>query len=329
MRLLYISSGKKTLSDLNPNMIHAFKQLEKKSDRFRFASFLLLRQPVKKLIKKIRSFQPDIILVFGHDNHVVFPHLKNIGVPVGLWVVNDPYNLSNYDWKARLYDFVITQESSCVSYYQKMGKPCIHSPLAADPRKYRPMNVPAKYRSDICFVGNGWPARVDFFNRLTPFLRRKQFILIGERWNRLTQYQKMKSHILKTTIPPSETAKYYNGAKIVLNIHRSYNDGNKNPLNLPAHTPNNRTFDIAACRAFQLLDYRRDLGRFYKIGEEIVCFKGMNDLKKKIDYYLIHEAERKKIASRSYHRTLKEHSYTARLRILLEELETHVVKRNR
>ena len=47
----------------------------------------------------------------------------------------------------------------------------------------------------------------------------------------------------------------------------------------------------------------------------------MNDLKKKIDYYLKHESERKKIAEAGHRRALKDHKISDRLKILLNEVK--------
>ncbi|QKG85169.1 glycosyltransferase [Kroppenstedtia pulmonis] len=329
MRLLYVSSGKRTLSDLNPNMIGAFRLLTRKVKGFRFESFLRLHESGEELNRKLRLFKPDVILVFGHDNHPVLPQLRGSGAPIGLWVVNDPYSLDNYRRKVPSYDFIITQDSGSIPFYQKMAKPCIHLPLAVNTTIYRPRSVPDSYASDVCFIGNGWPSRIRFFNRLSSYLQDKKFILIGAKWEKLNDYDRMKAGIINRTVSPQEAARYYNGAKVVLNIHRSPNDINKNPLRLPACTPNNRTFDIAACRAFQLLDQRRDLNRLYDPGREMVSFVNLKDLVEKMDYYLQHQTEREKIAARAYRRTIQDHTYMKRLLVLLQRLPGVIRKTGR
>jgi spore maturation protein CgeB len=199
--------------------------------------------------------------------------------------------------------------------------------LAVNPAKYRPVNVPPKYRSDICFVGSAFPVRLHFFDQMTPFLLKKRFIIIGQWWERLKNFDHLKHRIHNDPIPPSEVVKYYNGAKIVLNIHRTQNDRRDNHRNLPAYSPNNRTFEIAACRSFQLLSCRRDLPKFYAPGQEMVCFQNLKDLKRKINYYLAHEDEREQIAVKAYRRTLKDHTYRVRLRYLIHLLEKHITRR--
>ncbi|MGM0876120.1 MAG: CgeB family protein [Bacillota bacterium] len=328
MRLLYLSTNKKTLSHLDLNIINAFKQLENEVDHFQFGSIFYNQFYYKKnnsnLIRDIKKFKPDIIIVFC-KYHLPFPSnivqkLKEMKIPIGLWVVNDPYNISIHEKLMNPYHFIITQDSGSMDFYRNKGKECFHLPLAASPDKYFPKRVPGKYKFDICFIGNCWPGRDLFFDNIASFLLTKKFIIIGKKWGNLKKYNLMKHHINNTIIPPNQVANYYNGSKIVLNIQRRQNDVHKNPLNLPANTPNNRTFDIAACKSFQLLDCRDGLDLLYNTGEEIVCFKDINDFRQKVDYYLQNNKERERIALNAYRRTINDHTYLARLRNLISML---------
>jgi spore maturation protein CgeB len=75
-----------------------------------------------------------------------------------------------------------------------------------------------------------------------------------------------------------------------------------------------RTFEIPGCGGFQLSNIVPDLESYYRIGEEIVCFEGINDLVDKIKYYLSHPVERQAIADAGYQRTLAEHTYDRRFK---------------
>jgi spore maturation protein CgeB len=321
MRLLYISSGKKTLSDLNPSIIGAFREIAREETAFQFESYFTEQEPLKHLDLKIQNFKPDCIVVFGHDAYPVMKNIKNLNVPIGLWVVNDPYNIANYEWKVPEYDFIITQDSGTVSYYRrKKRKPCIYLPLAVNPNNYYPMNM--AYQYDVSFVGNGWPGRISFFDQLIPSLVNRKFILIGKGWDKLKHYHQIKNAIVDQTIEPVDVATIYNQSKIVLNIHRDRNDIHKNPQNLPAYTPNNRTFDIAGCKTFQLATCRRDLNLFYELDKEIVCYKTVQDCIEKIDQYLQDDPLREEIAQRAYERTMKDHTYHSRLKEAIKRLQT-------
>lgn len=324
MRLFFITSGcgfsfSPTLTDEDDNIIRAFRQLEKERKGFSFRTFYLKRENPKYLLPRIRAFRPDVVLVFKGFR---FPHkmvnaIQSAGYRVGVWLVDDPYRLKTHYHLVKPYSFVLTQEESCVPFYRKMGKPSFHLPLAVNLEKYGPLpSVPQKYRSDICFIGSGFPVRILMIDKLAPFLRNKDFLLIGQWWHRLKSYSQLRHCIINKPVPPEEVLKYYNGAKIVLNIHRTPNDRHENFKNLPAITPNNRTFEIAGCRAFQLTSARKGLSKFYK-SNEIVTFNGWKDLRKKLEYYLTHKDEREAIAKRAYARTKTHHTYKARLEYLI------------
>ena len=335
MRLFYISSGcgfsfSPTMTDEDYNIIRAFRQLEKERKGFKLEVFLLKKDTSSTLLKRIKAFRPDAVLVFKGFR---FPHryvtaIRKMGYRIGVWLVDDPYRLKTHCQLVQPYSFVITQEASCVMFYRQMGKTCFHIPLAVNTQKYTPSpHVPSKYHSDICFVGSGFPVRIKMFDKLAPYLKYRRFFIIGQWWNRLKSYPVLKRGIINQPIPPSEVTKYYNGAKIVLNIHRTANDRLENFKNLPALTPNNRTFEIAACGAFQLASYRPHLRRYYK-KDELVAFSGWKDLQRKIDYYLKHPHERREISERAYERTLSHHTYEARLTKLIETLNEYIWKEN-
>ncbi|MFC4076926.1 CgeB family protein [Salinithrix halophila] len=330
MKLLYITSGGPSYAELDPNLIQAFRRLEKKLKDFHFQFYRPRVEPIATLFNRVQSFRPDVILSLrGAISGERVTQLRKMGIPVGLFVVDDPYLLRYHSRQVPPYTFMVTQESSCLSFYRKRKKPCIHLPLGVNEATYHPERVPEKYQSDICFVGSALPARLHTFDQMVDFLRKKKFVIVGRWWERLKHYKQLNHGIINQTIPSSETAKYYNGAKIVLNIHRTKNDVKGNPFGIPAFTPNNRTFDIAACRSFQLVSQRKELGRYYRLGEEVIAFKGIKDLKQKIEYYLAHDKERERIAARAYQRTLKDHTYEARLRSLIQVLQVRMNKQTR
>jgi spore maturation protein CgeB len=80
---------------------------------------------------------------------------------------------------------------------------------------------------------------------------------------------------------------------------------------------NPRTFELAACGAFQLVDERELLSECFKVGEEIVTFSSVADLKDKIEYYRDRPEERRRIAARARERVLREHTYEKRLEQML------------
>ncbi|MED4206757.1 glycosyltransferase [Neobacillus mesonae] len=327
MKLFFISSGTKTLSYLDPNIISAFRQIERNVDLpFTFNCFHSDKENIQTLYNRVQKFNPDIIISL---NRFLTPEtiqqLKRLNIPIGLWVVDDPYLIKHHLKIAQMYHFVVTEDSGSVPVYRRKKMEVLHLPLAVNPNYYYPMEVPKQYQYDICFVGSALPIRLKMIDDMAVFLKGKNFIIIGRWWERLKNYALLKPHILNRTIPPNEVAKYYNGAKIVLNIHRTCNDVQLNPQKIPAHTPNNRTFDIAACKAFQLATCRKDLDKYFDINDEIICYQGVHELKDKINYYLQNEEERQNIAENAYQRTMEQHTYVHRLKELIQMIKNNIL----
>ncbi|NIQ01757.1 MAG: glycosyltransferase [Nitrospinaceae bacterium] len=80
---------------------------------------------------------------------------------------------------------------------------------------------------------------------------------------------------------------------------------------------NPRTFEIAACSAFQLVDARSELGDLFHPGREIVPFQDIEDLRDKTRYYLDHPEARLEISRRSHRRVVREHTMEHRMKELL------------
>ncbi|VAX29997.1 hypothetical protein MNBD_NITROSPIRAE03-723, partial [hydrothermal vent metagenome] len=81
---------------------------------------------------------------------------------------------------------------------------------------------------------------------------------------------------------------------------------------------NPRTFEIAACEGFQLVDSRSEMPELFRVGEDIVCFEDLKDLRYKIRYYLNNPDERKAIARKAMERVKKDHTYELRMEEMLD-----------
>lgn len=73
-----------------------------------------------------------------------------------------------------------------------------------------------------------------------------------------------------------------------------------------------RVLDIMAVGGFVLTNYQEEIEEYFKIGEEIEVFHDLDELERKVDYYLKHEDKRLRIAMNGYKKVSKEFSYTAK-----------------
>jgi spore maturation protein CgeB len=284
-------------------------------------------QEMQMLAERVR---PDLVLVLNGMH--VFPenHLQQIdairalGIRTAIWFADDPYFTDQTVRIALHYDVVLTHEQSCVTLYRENGcQQVYYLPLAVDPELFRPQQVEPRYRTDVLFIGTAFWNRVELFNRIAPYLASKKFLLVGGSWDRLSEANyKLLRHGIVDGVPFEETVKYYAGAKIVINLHRDALHGtdNQNHLAISGQSINPRTYEMAACGPMQLTDIRDDLSRHYSPGHEIAVYRTPEELMRHIDYYLIHEHERREIAYNGLKRTLKQHTYLLRVEEMLRQL---------
>lgn len=81
-----------------------------------------------------------------------------------------------------------------------------------------------------------------------------------------------------------------------------------------------RIWDVLGAGGFLLTNYQAELPLFFKEGEDLVCFDGIEDMREKAGYYLKHEEERKQIAENGYRKVKEYHSYVNRIQTMLEIL---------
>ncbi|SDN59066.1 spore maturation protein CgeB [Paenibacillus sp. yr247] len=285
---------------------------------------VIVVNPNDNVVAIAQESRPDLVLVLDAIGQS-FPvakvkDIRTSGIRTAVWLPDDPYHSDQTIQIVPHYDFVFTLEISCVDTYKEQGCPQVHHlPFGINPDSIKLDYLPASYRKDICFIGSAFWNRVAFIDQIADYLKDKNVMINGYWWDRLQSYNKLASKIQGYWLSPEETAKYYQGSKIVINLHRSIDDEshNSNSRRIPAYSPNPRVFDISACGTLQLTDIRQELTNMYSPGQELDTFRSPQELIEKIEYYLSHEEERQRIAIKGLSRTLREHTYRSRLQTLL------------
>ncbi|MDD6305763.1 MAG: DUF3880 domain-containing protein [Clostridiales bacterium] len=86
-----------------------------------------------------------------------------------------------------------------------------------------------------------------------------------------------------------------------------------------------RIWDVLGSGGFLLTNYQAEIPYYFKEGEDLVCFDGIDDMREKIAYYLAHEEERKQIAQNGYEKVKKHHSYIDRIHTMLKIVNGDVI----
>lgn len=241
--------------------------------------------------------------------------LRRQGVVTVLWFVEDYLRFTYWKEMSKYYDFVFTiQKGDCIDAIRAAGAGCVHYlPTACDPRFHVPMNLTAedreKWGSPISFVGAGYHNRQQAFASLAHYPLK----IWGSEWPGCKPFDRLVQEDSRR-VAPEEYIKIFNATDININLHSSSERDGVDPT---GDFLNPRTFELASCEAFQLVDERALLAEAFVAGEEIVTFNSVADLKEKIDYYTERPEERKRIAQKGRERVLRDHTYEKRMEEML------------
>lgn len=234
------------------------------------------------------SASPPRFLYHSHDNNFAPGILK----PPGF-----------FDTLAA-YDAVFTTKSQNVARYREIGQTNAHYvPSAYEPTVHHP--VPAAYSRyerdfDVTFIGT-------FDGSRPPLLEAAGWDRLhvwGSDWRRWPDYARHAERITPRPVYYFEFADVLSRSRCALGLLREEAEDR--------HTQ--RTFEIPACGALQVAPRNDEILSFFDEGKEIVCFGSREELKEKLDYYLSHETERKRIARAGYERCLAgRHTYVDRV----------------
>ncbi len=83
-----------------------------------------------------------------------------------------------------------------------------------------------------------------------------------------------------------------------------------------------RVWDILGCGGFLLTNYQAEIPEYFEIGRDLEVYESMEDLIRKVDYYLHHDTERMEIAMHGYEKTARYHTYEIRLAEMIRILSS-------
>lgn len=79
-----------------------------------------------------------------------------------------------------------------------------------------------------------------------------------------------------------------------------------------------RIFDIMGCGGFVLTNYQPELPEIFELGNEVIAYGSLEEMKDMACYYLEHEKERIEIAQNGYEKVARDYNYPVRLGQLLQ-----------
>ena len=245
----------------------------------------------------------------------VLSEIRKRGIITVLWFVEDYQRFTTWEVYAKYFDYIFTiQKQDCIDAIKGAGCQHVHYlPTACDPHVHAPAALTAEERerwgSDLSFVGAGYHNRQQLFAYLTGY----DFKIWGTEWPECRPFDSLVQEKGRR-LTPEEYIKIFNASKINLNLHSSTERDGVDPS---GDFINPRTFELAACGAFQLIDPRAYLPDIFEAGVDVATFESISELKEKIDYYLHNDEERAAMAMSSRQKVLHKHTYQHRLQEML------------
>ncbi|GHU00941.1 hypothetical protein FACS1894186_2690 [Alphaproteobacteria bacterium] len=254
----------------------------------------------KQIIHDIKKYRPDFILL--NSGGIVledsgFDYCKRNTVAVLGTALSDP-DVFPYNGKefAHKFDLFYTNATySLTNQYDKTKVNIKLLPFAASTKHHFPMSKVGK-EYDIVVVGHARPDRIRVIEQLKEF----KIGLFGDGWKNGQGPVHGIDHIRainsgKIYLSFAATAAGYANVKVGL-------------------------FEALACNTCVMVRHMDELGDYFRIGDEVICYKDETELIEKLRYYLTHYDDREKIRKASYQRFLREHTYTRRMANILSDV---------
>jgi len=249
--------------------------------------------------------------------------LQRYGVPLVAWNRDAPHYLNRKPWRLNLIDrfklFDIYATHTLIDTKRKFAGMQLFLPNAANTELYNlggpvtevfnRLRQEKNYRYDISFFGG-----MDG-NRYKEDLDRQLFFeALAKRLDEIGVHYKFVETGDKG-IPLKEQIDLIQSSKINLNYGARCEYQAPIASGLPE-----RFFGIPACGGFLLGDRRIHTNDSFEIGVHLDDFSNLDECVEKIEYYLVHFEQSRKMAEQAYRHVLKHHTYTHRAATLHQAL---------
>ncbi|GJL49449.1 glycosyltransferase family protein [Candidatus Nitrospira salsa] len=266
---------------------------------------------------------PDLVLAMAQAplSMPVLQQLRKKKVVTAMWFVENFRHLTYWQQVASGYDFwFVMQQEPCMNVLSRAGaRQVSYLPLAANPDVHKPVVCsPAEQKefgADVSFLGAGYPNRRQLLEGLLN--QGWSFKLWGNEWDNpgplSAALQRNGARI------DSETSvKIFNQTKVNINVH-SYTGSGFDP---DGDGINPRTFELAACGAFQVIDRRSLLSQHFD-ETMLAVIQNPEDLVPTVHRYVHDSAARLAMAEASRRHILAHHTYVHRMKELLGTVGLH------
>jgi len=289
----------------------------------------------KQLLEIAYQERPDLCFFFLFNDEFKEETIKQISknfLTIN-WFADDHWRFDIYSkYYAPLFKWIVTTDSKAPAKYYRIGyKNVIKSQWACNHFLYKPLALEKIY--DVTFIGQSHGNRKEIIRKIKQ--KGIDIKCWGSGWpeGRVSQKEMIKifskskininlsnsSGVINWKTPAKIFLKRYNNS-IKFCEPKEWASNFKSILGAQREQIKGRNFEIPGCNGFLLTNNADNLTDYYEDGKEIIIYNNVDDLIKKINYYLINNKEREIIANMGYQRTLTEHTYEKRFNEILKAI---------
>jgi spore maturation protein CgeB len=277
------------------------------------------------LLKKVKFFKPDLIFFIKAENiySKTIKLLKTENITLVNFYPDNPFVFwngnSNKDVLNSLpfYDCFLSWSKQLMPILKQAGaKDVYYFPFAFDEDIYNSNLVLneedfKKYKCDVCFAGTWDKEREYWLTELIKKMPNLNLAIWGNLWKEKLSKDSVLINCLKgSAIYKNDIIKLFKTSKIVLNFIRKQNETSHNM----------RTLEVPATKSFLLTQRTVEQAKeLFKEGQSIECFNSIEELIKKIKFYLDNDDLRRSVAQNGYNRAQR-----FELKIVLNEFMKYI-----
>ena len=222
--------------------------------------------------------------------------LRRAGRKIAILLTESPYDIEREMALSRHADVIFTMERTAVEKFREECGSVHYLRHAYDPDTHKPFEAPEGTPAhDVVFVATGFIERCKMLAGVD--WTGIDFGLYGS-WDLLGSRNKVRKHIGGELLYNEQTAAMYQRAKIGLNIHRSSVGFGRHTEHIEhAESVNPRVIELAACKTFQLSDWREEMGDIF---DWVPTYTNAGELEEQIRHYLASPDEREEITEQMY-----------------------------
>ncbi|MFO0775928.1 MAG: glycosyltransferase [Nitrospiraceae bacterium] len=271
-------------------------------------------------LARVAEDPPDLVFAMAQAplSLGILQQLRKRNFLTTMWFVENYRHLTYWQQVASGYDYwFVIQRGACIDALRAAGASSVHYlPMAADPTVHRALSLSpveqTEFGADLSFVGAGYANRRELLPTLLS--RDWSFKLWGNEWDGADGVRSVLQRN-GARIDTDTCMKIFNATTVNLNLHSHTGRG----FDPQADFVNPRTFELAACGAFQLTDRRSLLPELFT-AQEVATVSDPASLSSEIGRWLHEPAARDAMRAAAQRRVLVEHTYRHRAAALLTQV---------